>query len=845
VQLFADKNLGPDHLDFKLTAAGDAISLYDPTGLFIDGVSFVDQAEAVSEGKLPDGSTNIVSFPGTASPGASNYLNSYAGPVLSELMARNMAAVYNARGDNPDWIELYNPNAASYSLAGMSLGADAGSPGQWVFPAGASIGSNSYLVVWCDGSRPASSNLEAQLNAGFTLSGDGAAVYLFNTNNQVADSVAFGFQVADLSMGRSGVTWSLLSNPTPGACNASPVPLGDPANLRINEWMANPGSGNDWFELYNADSSPVSLAGLYLTDDPSIAGTTQFQVPELSFIAGRGWVKFEADSHPSDGPNHVNFSLDKDGQTLRLYNADLALLDSVEFGLQASGVSQGHLPDGGSNIVSFSTTTTPGESNYLPLQNVLVNEVLSHTDPPLEDAIELYNPTGNDVPVGGWFISNSETDFKKYLIPAGAVLPAGGYLVFYEYQFNSTNAVPLTLNSAHGDSVLVTEADGLGNLTGYRAQVSFGAAEKGVSFGRFVTSAGSDFVPLASRSFGVDSPSTVAQFRTGTGLTNSYPKVGPVVINEIMYHPITGSGTNALENTDEEYVELFNITPNAVPLYDPAAATNRWKVGGAVDFLFPAAVTLPAAGYAIVVGFDPATNAALLASFRGKYGVPTDVPLYGPYDGKLNNAGESIELYKPDSSQTAPHPDAGFVPYVLVEQVTYSNAPPWPAGADGTGLSLQRRSLGSYGNEPLNWVACSPNPGTRNCMSDTDGDALPDDWELANGLSPDSAAGNDGANGDPDGDGMTNWQEYLAGTDPHNSQDTLRFDSVSCSNQVCRLQFNTHTGRNYAIERLDVFRPTNTWVAFTNLIPSANGPVNVSDPQAPAGYFYRLKVTRN
>ena len=41
------------------------------------------------------------------------------------------------------------------------------------------------------------------------------------------------------------------------------------------------------------------------------------------------------------------------------------------------------------------------------------------------------------------------------------------------------------------------------------------------------------------------------------------------------------------------------------------------------------------------------------------------------------------------------------------------------------------------------------------------------------------------------------------------------------------------------------FRPTNPWLAVTNFSPTTNGPVSVSDPEAPAGYFYRLKVTRN
>src|SRR5207237_5546877 len=132
--------------------------------------------------------------------------------------------------------------------------------------------------------------------------------------------------------------------------------------------------------------------GLYLTDDPSVTGATNTVIPVLSFIAGHGWVEFQADGQPSQGADHVNFTLNKDGETIRLYGTDVTLIDSAEFGLQGSGVSQGWLPDGGSNVVSFVTTPTPAASNYLPLQNVVVNEVLTHTDPSLEDAIELYNP---------------------------------------------------------------------------------------------------------------------------------------------------------------------------------------------------------------------------------------------------------------------------------------------------------------------------------------------------------------------------------------------------------------------------------------------------------------------
>jgi hypothetical protein len=79
--------------------------------------------------------------------------------------------------------------------------------------------------------------------------------------------------------------------------------------------------------------------------------------------------------------------------------------------------------------------------------------------------------------------------------------------------------------------------------------------------------------------------------------------------------------------------------------------------------------------------------------------------MLGPWQGQLGNLGESVRLYRPDT------PEAAEVPYILVDQIDYSNRAPWTAAADGIGLTLQRIVESDYGNDPLNWIGAAASAG--------------------------------------------------------------------------------------------------------------------------------------
>jgi uncharacterized repeat protein (TIGR02543 family) len=297
----------------------------------------------------------------------------------------------------------------------------------------------------------------------------------------------------------------------------------------------------------------------------------------------------------------------------------------------------------------------------------------------------------NTVPVdvSGWYLSDDFGTPKKYSIVPGSVVEAGGYFVVIEDNDGDPNnnaTLPSTFFggafslSSLGDEAFVFSTDGSGNLSGFSHGVSYGAAENGVSFGRWSNSEGDEsFPPMESLTLGA---------------ANALPKAPDLLIDEIMYHPTT---------TDLDYVEVWNRSGGPLQLFDPANPSNTWRTTG-IDFNFPQNQTLAADELALIVARDP-------ESFRAVYGLASGVKIYGPYTGTLNNGGERLTIRRPDEP-SADGNGGTVVPMIDVDSVRYDDQAPWPTEPDGQGPSLERINFDSYSDDPENWTASAENGGT-------------------------------------------------------------------------------------------------------------------------------------
>lgn len=137
------------------------------------------------------------------------------------------------------------------------------------------------------------------------------------------------------------------------------------------------------------------------------------------------------------------------------------------------------------------------------------------------------------------------------------------------------------------------------------------------------------------------------------------------VFSEVHYHPADGGS---------EWVELHNQLAVDLDL-------SGWSLAGGIGYAFPPGTVLTTGGYLVVAATPAGVTGAL-----------------GPWTGRLDNAGDSIELVNNNGR--------------VMDRLEYGTEGSWPVAADGSGVTLAKRAPNLATDDPASWQPSHQPGGT-------------------------------------------------------------------------------------------------------------------------------------
>ena len=548
--------------------------------------------------------------------------------VINEVLAKNTETL-GFSGVFPDIIELYNSGGATADLTGWGLTDNAAIPYKYTFPSGTTIDAGAYLVIYADSSLSVPSP-----KTGFALKQSGDTLTLTKSpaaGGAVADSIPFGAQLPDYSIGRRVTDggWDMCV-PSFGAANVVAAQE-NPDKLLINEWLADAQLlvSTDFIELFNTSSLPVNIGDCYLTNNP-VENITVSPLRQLTFIAASGYASFKADDDVNQGPDHLAFKLTPVQGEIGFFNPSQNVIDRIIYGPQSTDVSQGRTPNG-SSVIAFFNQPTPGGPN--------------------PGSVSGGTTVVNLVPANqSWKYQSSATDYSATFYPTAyndSAWPSGVQLLFIETAaltntegFVKTTALPVDATNANlpfQTTYFRTHFNYTGSLAGVtltaKTMLDDGAVIylNGVEATRIRMPSGTvNFNTIASGNVSdavVDTISipttnlisgdnvlavevhqqhaagaqTSSDITWGMKLDANVPAAGAtvaVVLNEVLASNVT------LQNPDGSYagwVELYNTSASAVNVADMSLTNDT---ADARKFVLPAGSSVPANGF-LVIYFNP------------------------------------------------------------------------------------------------------------------------------------------------------------------------------------------------------------------------------------------------
>jgi len=271
--------------------------------------------------------------------------------VISELVSANNNSFLVETLGAPDWIELYNGTKETIDLTGYTIIRTDATDKQYVIPSG-SIAPGEYKVICA--TETIIENCD-YLITGFNLPKKGTGVKIKNADGLTIDNVNLPELKDDISYCLTNGEFKYCQTPTPGGENAgifaetleevedAVIPTG----LRINE------ACEEFVEVYNSGTEPISLAAFCLTDN--ISKKTKWRFPFETLNPG----EYMLISLIGEGDIAASFRISSYETTIYIcYGGEV--YDSMDITGLWDGMSCGY---NNSNELVYYMDTTPGTEN--------------------------------------------------------------------------------------------------------------------------------------------------------------------------------------------------------------------------------------------------------------------------------------------------------------------------------------------------------------------------------------------------------------------------------------------------------------------------------------------------
>ena len=611
--------------------------------------------------------------------------------VISEVLAdppSGLAGDANQDGkrhsSEDEFIELYNAGSEAVDISGWRLGDSSALKNFFLFPDNTVMEPGSYVVLF-GGGKPTGFTVPVFIDDGTIgsrgLTNSGEDVHLIDTTGDTVSVVSHTPWPKKQSLIRhppDSDEWvphktasTIKALFSPGTTHIIPKP---DYLLFISEVLADPPTGeagdangdgkretygDEFIELYNAGSEPISLAGWRLGD--STALKNHFQFPDDAVIAPGSYVILFGDStatgfsvpvYIDDG--RIGNGLTNKGEVIRLTDNIGHEIDSVSHSPWPTKQSLVRNPLDGGPFVPHKTVSTikalfsPGTTHIIPKPDypLFISEVLA--DPPgdanhdgrrdgyEDEFIELYNAGPVPISLAGWKLGDSTALKNHFQFPADAVIEPGSYIVLFGGGNPSGFTIPVYIDDGKIGNGLTNSGEEirLMDKIGHEIDViSHSTWPDDQSIVRQPPDGGA-LVPHQTAS------PTEAPFSPGHAPTTWPLMTYPLFISEVLADPPGDANRDGRHDPDEdEFIELYNAGPVPISL-------GGWRLGDAGSlsnyFRFPRDAVIEPDSYVVLFG--------------GGNPAEFTVPVYaddGTIGDGLTDSGETIHLINDHGNEAA------------------------------------------------------------------------------------------------------------------------------------------------------------------------------------------------